>query len=138
MVGGTAIRCSAGAPAGEGTEWAGQISFSAGQSSGLATLPSNYTAGRWYRVRVQLFPDGRCGVALDGQPSGSAGVPSRRTGRSGVVLDGNSVGARMLFGPVEVWQGVMDGVDWTEVKPNGARAAAVGHDRSSANRRLSP
>jgi hypothetical protein len=138
VVGGTAIRCSAGAPAGEGTEWAGQIGFSAGQSSGLATLPSNYTAGRWYRVRVQLFPDGRCGVAVDGQSLWISRRPVATDRPFRVVLDGNSVGARMLFGPVEVWQGVMDGVDWTQVKPNGARAAAVGHDPSSANRGLSP
>ncbi|MGD0484339.1 MAG: AAA family ATPase, partial [Gemmatimonadales bacterium] len=138
VVGATAAECTAGVPGGEGAEWANQVSFGAGQSTGEATLPAAYLSGRWYRVRLQLFPDGRCGVALEGRPLWISRRPIA-TGRTfRVVLSGSSVGTRMLFGPVEVWQGVMDGVDWTGVKPNGARVAAAGPPRSSANPRLSP
>jgi hypothetical protein len=138
IVGGTAITCSAGVPGGEGAEWAGQISFGAGQSTGRSALPTGYAPGRWYRVRLQVFPDGRCGAALDGRPLWISRRPIATDRPFRTVLSGNSVGTRMLFGPVEVWQGVRSGVDWAGVEANGARATAVGHPRSSATRRLSP
>jgi DNA-binding SARP family transcriptional activator len=138
IVGGSAISCNAGVPAGEGAEWAGQISLGAGQSPGRAALPPGFATGRWYRLRLQIFPDGRCGAALDGRPIWISRRPIRTDRPFHVVLSGNSVGTRMLFGPVEVWQGVRSGVDWAGVEANGARATAVGHPRSSATRRLSP
>ena len=138
VVGGTAAGCAAGAPASEGAEGTGRIGFEAGQSAGQATLPAGYALGRWYRVRLQIFPDGHCGVALDGRALWVSRRPIATDRHFRVVLSGNSAGARMLFGPVEAWQGVMDGVDWTAVESGGGRAAGASHSRAAAIRRLSP
>jgi hypothetical protein len=77
--------------------------------------PSWMRSGRWYTFRFQLFPDGTCGLAVNGHAlwrgrtsvAGLLRIPPLR-----VRIDGNSVGARMLVGPLEVWQGVRGGVDW--------------------------
>jgi len=97
--------------------------------SGPVPLPQWVLDGRWYRVRVQVFPDGRCGYALDGRllavselPLVPIDPPYR------VVLHGNSLGNRMLVGSLEVWSGVRDDVDWTapeEGAPPASRAAAA-------------
>jgi DNA-binding SARP family transcriptional activator len=138
VVGGSATECTAGVPGGEGAEWANQVSLGAGQSSGSAVLPTRYTSGRWYRLRLQIFPDGRCGAALDGRPLWISRRPIAIDRPFRVVLSGNSVGTRMLFGPAEVWQGVRDGVDWTGTEPSGSRVAGPGRPRSASSRRLAP
>ena len=72
--------------------------------------------GAWHSVRVQMMPDGRCGYAIDGVvvgmgDGGSAPPPTAR-----VVLQGMSVGTRMLIGHVRVFTGVPPGVDWSRAK----------------------
>lgn len=68
--------------------------------------------GRWYRVRVQLFSDGRCGVAIDGRPIALSPVGPPPTDPYVAALEGSSVETKILVGPVEVWTGVKPGVDW--------------------------
>lgn len=107
--------CIAFVPAGEGWDASRLLGLQAGLREVSVALPRASLEGRWYRVQVQLFPDGRCGVAVDGRPvwvSGTA-LPLDRPFR--VVLQGNSAGTRMLFGPVEVWEGVRGDVDWRVV-----------------------
>lgn len=79
--------------------------------------PAGLYSGRWHRIRLQLLPDGRCALAIDGRPIGA------RRGRtppspSGVYLHvvGNSrFGGRLVVGRTEAWSGVRGGVDWTLV-----------------------
>lgn len=109
---GASTVCSAFVPAGEGWDASRLLGLQTGLREVSVALPRASLEGRWYRVRVQLFPDGRCGVAVDGRPvwvSGST-LPLDRPFR--VVLHGNSAGTRMLFGPLEVWEGVRGDVDW--------------------------
>ena len=71
--------------------------------------------GEPYRVRLQVFPDGRCGMAVNGAPlfvstDRFAGhVPLR------LVTYGNSWKTRMLLGPLTVTGGVPDDIDWTRI-----------------------
>ena len=94
-----------------------------GAAVDLATTPwNNVNDGRWFRVRVQIFPDGRCGVAIDGRPITITGVGVRSDARYLAVLDGNSYHTRVLTGPVDIWTGIRPGVDWlafdtAQVKP---------------------
>jgi DNA-binding SARP family transcriptional activator len=69
-------------------------------------------SGAWYRVRVQILPDGRCAVAVHGRLIwvSQESLPLDRPYR--LVLSGNSVGAKMLVGQVRLWEGVLDGIDW--------------------------
>jgi Big-like domain-containing protein/WD40 repeat protein len=73
-------------------------------------------SGAWNTIRLQLFPDGRCGVAVNGKALAleDASLPLNLPYYA--VLEGNSVGNRMLVGPVEVWEGVRDDVDWSHAE----------------------
>jgi hypothetical protein len=70
-------------------------------------------SGSWYKVRIQIFPDGRCAVAIDGQPlwRGESQLSLDRSYR--VRLVGKSVRTRILVGPLDVWEGVRADVDWS-------------------------
>ncbi|HEU4988846.1 MAG TPA: AAA family ATPase [Gemmatimonadaceae bacterium] len=72
----------------------------------------SFADGHWFRVRVQLFSDGRCGVAIDGRPVAIVPVGPPPTTRYVGVIDGASYHTRILTGPVEIWTGVKPGVDW--------------------------
>ena len=77
--------------------------------------PPGFRRGRWIRFRVQIFPDGRCGVAVNGKPLwlSSARVFARPNVR--VVAYGNSSETDALVGPVDVLEGVPGDIDWSEI-----------------------
>lgn len=77
--------------------------------------------GEWYRVRMQLFPDGRCGVALNGQPLHIGLAGDRRAGPVHLFIEGHSVGSRLLVGRIRVSEGVPDDIDWTTLQFDNAR-----------------
>ncbi|HMA40774.1 MAG TPA: AAA family ATPase [Gemmatimonadales bacterium] len=83
---------------------------------GTVPLPDSVNSGKWYSLVVQLFPDGRCGIAVDGKPLGITHEVMPPAERYWLVLEGNSVGNRMLAGPLEVWSGVRDDVDWAALR----------------------
>ena len=68
------------------------------------------------RVRLQVMPDGRCGVALDGVPL-SLQPAFTHLDSMRVILQGSSVGTRMLVGTITVRRGVPTDVDWNRVQP---------------------
>jgi WD40-like Beta Propeller Repeat len=104
--------CSFQYPNGEGAGSSDHWSLAAADASSLGTPPPGAISGRWLRVRVQLLPDGRCAVAIDGRPRAiiASHLPLDRPYR--IDLKGKSVGTKILVGPLEVWQGVKPGVDW--------------------------
>jgi DNA-binding SARP family transcriptional activator len=78
--------------------------------------PTGLYSGDWKTLRIQYFPDGRCGVAIDGTPlaildvgTPTAGVPVR------LVLNGHSVNSALVVGPLQVWQGVRNDLPWEQV-----------------------
>jgi DNA-binding SARP family transcriptional activator len=82
----------------------------------LIPLPAGLRSGTWYSIRLQLFPDGRCGLAINGTAVAINDESLSLDRPYYSVLEGNSLGNRMLVGPVEVWEGVRAGVDWSRVK----------------------
>lgn len=86
------------------------------------TAPPDMRAGAPHRLRIQIFPDGRCGVALDGRAMfvSHSSVSLDRPFR--LVLSGMSHHTRVLVGAVDVWRGVRPDVDWSR-----ADSAAVRH-----------
>lgn len=94
--------------AGDNPSGRGELSFD-GQRFPVAPAAR---AGQWYRVQLQLFPDGRCGVALEGTPLRIRGRVVPLDHQTRLLINGNSLGNRMLVGRVEVWTGVRSGVDW--------------------------
>jgi hypothetical protein len=64
------------------------------------------------RVVMQAFPDGRCGIALDGERPLISGGTLPRLDSLFVLIQGNSVGTRMLVGPMRIGIGIAPGIDW--------------------------
>lgn len=63
-------------------------------------------SAEWHRVRIQLYPDGTCGFALDGREVWRSHLPVPLSGRARVALIGKTVGTRVLVGEVRVGAGV--------------------------------
>ena len=103
--------CSVGFPGGEGARNLGTLILSAATSRRFAVEPA-LRSGRWWTLRLQVFPDGRCGVAVNGRAVGILPQPIRIDNPFVLFLQGYSYGARMLVGPLQVWAGVPGGVNW--------------------------
>ena len=75
--------------------------------------PAEWAKGERIRVRLQLFPDGRCGAAVNGRVVGiAAALPATRTRRAHVFIYGNSPETRAVVGPLTISRGIMDGILW--------------------------
>ncbi len=86
--------------------------------------------GHWYTMRLQLFPDGRCGVAINGRPIAIWNTGVRPTKGYFVSIAGKSYHTRILTGPVTVWTGIRPGVDWLKLDTAASeRTAASSNSR---------
>ena len=101
--------CGFGYPAGaEGPDLAETASSGGGAVEGARSLGT----GAWYRIRLQLLPDGRCAVALNGRAIGISAPHAGDSSRLRVALYGQSFRTRMLVGRLELFRGVKTDVDW--------------------------
>jgi hypothetical protein len=105
-------RCQVGVPYGEGPQSLASMGITSRDALARVPLPPGLRTGASFRARVQLFPDGRCGVAIDGRQVALIGAPARVTSRYRVVVSGKSEWTRILVGRLDVWQGVRRDVDW--------------------------
>lgn len=111
--------CSVRFPGGGGMHTSRLLSVRGGQ----VDVGRDLGSGSPYRLRVQVFPDRTCGVALDGDPV--ARVPLAEGALATnyrIVFAGKSVDTRMLVSDVEAWEGVPGEIDWSELE-GGAVAA---------------
>ena len=108
-------RCWASYPAAEGIAGREQVAFGCGQLGLSAPVRAALGDGNWHLLRVQLFPDGRLGVAVDGVPLGITTTAARLDRPYRIAISGQSHRARLLVGDVSVWTGVRDDIDWREV-----------------------
>jgi hypothetical protein len=69
--------------------------------------------GAWYRMRLQIFPDGTSGLALDNVPLARVQGDLPLAGRYRLVMEGQSVRTKILVGRLEVWEGIRGDVDWS-------------------------
>lgn len=67
--------------------------------------------GRW-TLRLQLLPDGRCGVAVNGRALVIVDGRERPAGTVHVRVGGNSYRTRVAVGGLRVVEGVLTDVDW--------------------------
>jgi hypothetical protein len=104
--------CSAGYPGGEGSNATSLMGLIAGGVGERVPAPRPYRDGRWFRLRIQIFSDGKCGVAVDGEPLwiGSVRMPLDRPYRA--LLGGNSAETTVRIRKVEMWVGVRGDVRW--------------------------
>ncbi|MHB1861341.1 MAG: AAA family ATPase [Gemmatimonadaceae bacterium] len=86
-------------------------------------------SGAWFHIRLQILPDGRCGIALNGKPLYIGPPAAIAVPTITLELQGNSVDTQILVGHVRVVQGVPDDMDWTQLPYTGGvwRATPVRH-----------
>jgi hypothetical protein len=116
----TAHHCAVGYPSTETVAARGQLVLWNTELHRTVQLEAKYRTGEWFTVRIQVFPDGRCGFAINGRPLwvSENDLPIDRPFR--VALEGKSYHTRLLVGPLQVWEGVRGDVDWSAVEAFGA------------------
>jgi hypothetical protein len=98
-------------PAGiSGTHIGEQFQISA-VSAQLLPAPPGLGTGRPFHLVMQIFPDGRCGLALDGKRVW-VGPANFFEPAVHVMLAGNSVGTKMLIGHVRIVTGIAPNIAW--------------------------
>lgn len=114
-----AIGCNIAYPQDEGAEGARRLTgLNELLPSADRTPPYPAVAdGRTWRVRVQILPDGRCGVAINGQPIFIRSREGSQAEYVNMIVQGHSVDTRILVGNVRFWTGVLSDVDWTSLLP---------------------
>jgi DNA-binding SARP family transcriptional activator len=70
-------------------------------------------SGAWWSLRIQIFPDGRCGVAVNGQALWISPEPLAIDGQFRLHLGDEALGAQLLHGPVTMWTGVRTDIAWS-------------------------
>jgi hypothetical protein len=102
---------SVGLPAGETIPGVERLYFSASEE--YRTIDAKpLLDGRWWEVRVQCLMDGRCAGAVNGFVVWRSESPSALPDSARIQVVGNSVASRMLVGPLRVWEGIHDDIDW--------------------------
>jgi hypothetical protein len=108
--------CGAMYPTTEGPTYGDTIaSVFAEPSSTVATpAPASFRTGAWFHVRLQIFPDGRCGVAVNGVPAGLGQFGTIADSAERIVIFGNSSETKVLVGPLTIRAGVPNDIDWAQ------------------------
>lgn len=103
-------------PSAEGSRGLATVLPLAPQPAGAPASRLTIGDGQPFRVRLQIFPDGRCGMAVNGAPLWIS--PDRFDDRVPVRLStyGNSWNTQMLLGSLTIWAGVPGDIDWTRIR----------------------
>ena len=105
-----------------GTEGMRTYAESYAAAGAQRTAPTAWRTGAWFRIRWQIFPDGRCAFSgPDGSVMFSAALPADVRSRAHSFFYGNSPNTNMLVGPVTSTEGIPDGVDWLPKPPPSPR-----------------
>jgi hypothetical protein len=108
-------------PAAESKAGRGQLLMIWGLTR-MVSAPAAMPGGEWTRVRLQAFPDGRCGLAVNGRAVAVADRQAPAADSMMVMLQSRSYRTKVLVGHVEVWLGVRRDVDWGAVEGAGSEA----------------
>jgi hypothetical protein len=93
-------------PAGNGGRHYGELLDAFGpRGDSPLPAPPRLKTGQPFRLVMQVFPDGRLGMAIDGQPIWMA-PPGFFEPQVHLSLEGNSVGTQMLIGRLRVMTGI--------------------------------
>jgi len=106
-------QCYLAIPRGEGGDEARQLAVTNGRHvTSVRDAPVMATDGAWHTVRLQLFRDGRCGVAIDGQVLALSrrAIPMDFPMR--VIINGQSMFTTVRVGALSVWRGERHDVRW--------------------------
>ena len=120
LVAESSLACGVGYPGAgrEGRGWGDSLTVYGGARQVRVKAPASIRAGRWFDVRAQLFPDGSCGVAVNGSPIVVSEPRSVWREKVRIVYGGNSMWTKVLVGETTLREGVPNDIDW-------ARAAST-------------
>lgn len=109
--------CSMMVPVGEGLRARDQLGVVASSpalegSGGQFPTNAKMRSGGWFRVRLVIFPDGSCGVAINGRPLWRSPPILPIDGEYHPYFGGQSVGTKILLGPFELWRGIRNDIHW--------------------------
>lgn len=104
-------------PVGEGAGADNKIGYIYDLAAALNDPSLRINDGRWWRMRLQLFPDGRCGLAINGRPLYVASSPDAAPTSVHPIVQGSTAGTRMLVGRVTIRKGVPADIDWSTMQP---------------------
>ena len=94
--------------------WLEHLAVTGGVEVAAPRVGVDFADGKsWRHVRVQVFPDGGCGIALDGRPLWLSTTKLPRRGPPVVFAYGMSYHTNILVRSIETWEGVRPGVDWS-------------------------
>ena len=107
--------CGVNYPAGTGRYGQSRIDRIGGiaQSMDLGPLAETLASGAWWTLRIQILPDGRCGIAVNGQVLWLSPEPIALDGDFRLRLGDESAGTKLLHGPLQIWTGVRTDIDWS-------------------------
>ncbi|MEP6764584.1 MAG: AAA family ATPase [Gemmatimonadaceae bacterium] len=72
--------------------------------------------GAWWKLRLQILPDGRCGVAINNKVVWISPEPIPLTGAFRLRLGDSSNGTNIMHGPLQIWTGVRTDIDWRALR----------------------
>jgi hypothetical protein len=104
--------CGASYPALDGPSGAHGIVLRAGGNR-TAAVDSAAARGTSWTWRLQILPDGRCALAVNGRPAAIIDRPMSLGDSLHILVFGWSYGTRMLVERLEAWEGVRRDVDWS-------------------------
>jgi hypothetical protein len=108
------VQCDFAYPHGEGAASEQRMSGLENLRTATGDPQFRLNDGGWWRLRVQLLPDGRCGMALNGRALHLRSAGATRSPVY-VVVQGSSVGTRILVRRVRIVAGVPTDIDWTQL-----------------------
>jgi hypothetical protein len=110
-------RCGISYPGGEGRYGEGRLSVNGAMSPTLdvEALRPLLASGAWWTLRIQILPDGRCSVAVNGKVVWLSPEPMPIDGEFRLRLGDDADGTKLLHGPLREWTGVRTDVDWSGI-----------------------
>lgn len=106
------LSCLVGYPAREGSSGVDRLIYSAGMSSQISGVTGELKSGKPYTIRIQIFDDGSCQVAINGKAMARQLGRVPTDGKFRIWISGASVGTNVRVRRVTAWEGVKHDVEW--------------------------
>jgi hypothetical protein len=113
--GGTRAFCEFATASGETYPASKRMLLSAGSQIRRVPADRAVLRGAWVSVAIQVFPDGRCGIALDGKPMLLTERVFDPSAKVTLTISSQSVRTDAAVGPLQLWRGVDPGIAWRSI-----------------------
>jgi hypothetical protein len=107
--------CAASFPAMHGAQGRTQIAANVTVGDVVSAGPdaAKLASGAWWTLRLQILPDGRCGIAINNHVVWISPDAVPLDAPFWLHLGDDSKDTKILHGPLQIWTGVRTDVDWS-------------------------